>query len=114
MLRNTITYSFHPPLLRAFFSKRNILFLEVTSRQNSQNLHDRPTNSVRLKTSNFLFIKGVAMTSSVSLNGQQVALLEELYSLYRLNVLTDVVLAVDQLEIPCHRVVLAASSPYFR
>ena len=55
------------------------------------------------------------MTSSKSpLTNQQTALLEELYSLYSSNILTDVVIATEGVEISCHRVVLAASSPYFR
>ena len=54
------------------------------------------------------------MPQTVPLNEHQRALLDELYSLYQSNVLTDVVIATDDIEIPCHRVVLAASSPYFR
>ena len=54
------------------------------------------------------------MPKSVPLNEHQRALLDELYSLYQSDVLTDVVIATDDIEIPCHRVVLAASSPYFR
>ena len=48
------------------------------------------------------------------MTSQQIALLEELFSLYKSNILTDVVIAIQDEEIPCHRVVLAASSPYFR
>ena len=64
-------------------------------------------------TKEFTFSEA-AMPPAGSLNNQQLALLEELYSLYQSNLLTDVVLATDDVEIPCHRVVLAASSPYFR
>ncbi|KAK3587861.1 hypothetical protein CHS0354_019732 [Potamilus streckersoni] len=50
----------------------------------------------------------------MSSNTHQITLLEGLRSLYRDGTLTDVVLVSGDSKISCHRVVLAASSPYFR
>ena len=45
---------------------------------------------------------------------QHVRLLSGLEALYRQQVLNDVTLLVGHHKLPCHRLVLAASSPYFR
>jgi len=46
--------------------------------------------------------------------GHRKELLDNLYSLYKIGILTDVTLAVDDVKFDCHRNVLASSSPYFR
>lgn len=43
-----------------------------------------------------------------------VSLLEQLRVFFEQHLLTDVVLVVEDAEIPCHRMVLATCSSYFR
>lgn len=43
-----------------------------------------------------------------------VALLEQLKSFYEQQLLTDIVLIVEGTEFPCHKMVLATCSSYFR
>ena len=43
-----------------------------------------------------------------------VQLVEQLHCMYREQLLTDVTICVEEAELPCHRNVLAAVSPYFR